>query len=84
MNDRPPVINIDVPKQPRPVINIDVPKQTVTLPKPTINLSPIINVPQQQPPTVNVEAYPRPKSWTFDVERDGEGRICTVTAKPNY
>jgi hypothetical protein len=81
-SDRPPVINIDVPKQPRPVINIDVPKQV--MPKPTINLSPVINVPQQQPPTVNVESYPRPRSWTFDVERDSEGRISAVTAKPNY
>ena len=84
MNDRPPVINIDVPKQPRPIINIDVPKQSVTLPKPVINLSPVINVPQQQPPVINVEAYPRPKSWTFDVEYNSDGRISTVTAKPDF
>lgn len=82
MNNRPPVINIDVPKQPRPIINVEVPAQPAL--KPTVNLSPIINVPPQPAPTVNVEAYPRPKSWTFDVERDGEGRICTVTANPNY
>jgi hypothetical protein len=82
MNNRPPVINIDVPKQPRPIINVEVPAQPAL--KPTVNLSPIINVPPQPAPTVNVEAYPRPRSWTFDVERDSEGRISVVTAKPNY
>lgn len=82
MNDRPPIINIDVPKQPRPVINIDVPKQS--MPKPTIHLSPVINVPQQEPPVVNVEAYARPKSWVFDVEYNSDGRIETVTARPQF
>jgi hypothetical protein len=72
MNDRPPVINIDVPKQPRPIINIDVPK---VLP-PVINLSPVLKIPEQ------VHRYP--KAWIFDVEYGNFGRIKTVTATPKF
>ena len=76
MNDRPPVINIDVPKQPRPVINIDMPK---ALP-PVIS----VNVPEQQPPVVNVAARICPKAWVFDVEYNSNGRISIVTATPKF
>jgi hypothetical protein len=74
MNNRPPVINIDVPKQPRPVINIDVPK---ALPAP-IN----VIMPQQEPPIVNVEVC-KPSEWVFEVtQRDKMGRIEIVVATP--
>ena len=76
MNDRPPVINIDVPKQPRPVINIDMPK---ALP-PVIS----VNVPKQDAPIVNVQAHKHPKAWVFDVEYNGQGRISIVTATPKF
>jgi hypothetical protein len=74
MNNRPPVINIDVPKQPRPVINIDVPR---SLPAP-VN----VNVPRQEVPIVNVEVC-KPSEWVFEVtERDKMGRIQKVIATP--
>ena len=74
MNDRPPVINIDVPKQPRPVINIDVPRQ----------MPPIVNV-NTEPPVINMAPHVCPKSWTFEVtERDKQGRIYIVVATPKY
>jgi hypothetical protein len=72
MIDRPPVINIDVPKQAPPVVNVEMPKQ----PRPIVNV---------EAPIVNVPAHKCPKTWTFEVtQRDKQGRMLEVIATPQY
>jgi len=71
----------------QPTIQVHVPKQDT--PKVEVHPQIQVNVPEQKsdPPIINVSpskvevVVERVKEWTFSVQRDGQGRIASISAR---
>lgn len=74
----PPVVNVSTPPAPQPIINLD---PVIKMTAPSVHVpAPVVHVPA---PVINVDVPALPKSWTFTVQRNKDGLIQTMTAKPS-
>jgi hypothetical protein len=81
-NMKAPIVNVEVrpAENKAPIVNVETKAPIINVEASKIDLKPSFNVPPSQV-TVEASKCTSPKQWKFEIERNSEGFIKSMTAK---